>query len=62
MWNSSTHMSGSPFCRQAATIAPNLTGGHAFAVLGAGTGLYHKNGGVGAFIGMRLRASRKRPR
>ena len=62
MWNSSTCMSGSPFCRQAATIAPTITGGRAFAVLGAGIGSFPRNGGVGAFIGMRLRASRKRPR
>jgi hypothetical protein len=57
MWNSSTCMSGSPFCRQAATIAPTLTGGRALAVLGAGTGFLRKNGGVSARIG-RLRASR----
>ena len=62
MWNSSALMSGSPFCRQAATIAPTLTGGRALAVLGAGIGSFPRNGGVGAFIGMRLRASRKRPR
>ncbi len=62
MWTSSAQMSGSPFCRQAASIAPTLTGGRAFAVLGAGIGSFHKNGGVGVFIGSRLRASRKRPR
>lgn len=57
MWNSSTLMSGSPFCRQAATIAPTLTGGRAFAVLGAGTGFLRKNDGVSGFI-TRLRAPR----
>ncbi len=57
MWNSSALMSGSPFCRQAATIAPTLTGGRAFAVLGAGTGFLRKNDGVSGFI-TRLRAPR----
>jgi hypothetical protein len=57
MWNSSACMSGSPFCRQAATIAPTLTGGRAFAVLGAGTGSLRENGGVSGFI-TRLRAPR----
>ena len=57
MWHSSALMSGSPFCRQAATIAPTLTGGRAFAVLGAGTGFLRKNDGVSGFI-TRLRAPR----
>ncbi len=57
MWNSSPCMSGSPFSRQAATIAPTLTGGRAFAVLGAGTGFLRKNDGVSGFI-TRLRAPR----
>jgi hypothetical protein len=62
MWYSSALMSGSPFCRQAATIAPTLTGGRALAILGAGTGSFHKNGGASVFIGVRLRASRTRSR
>jgi len=57
MWNSSACISGSPFCRQAATIAPTLTGGRAFAVLGAGTCSLRENGGVSGFI-TRLRAPR----
>jgi hypothetical protein len=59
--NSSTHMSGSPFCRQAATIAPTLSGGGAFAALGAGIGSFRENGGVGIRIA-RLRALRARSR
>lgn len=47
MWNSSALTSGSPFCRQAATIAPTLTGGRALAVLGAGIGPFPRNGEVG---------------
>ena len=61
MWNSSTHMSGSPFCRQAATSAPTLSGGGALAILGAGIGSFRKNGGVGIRI-VRLRVSRTRSR
>jgi hypothetical protein len=36
MWNSSTYMSGSPFCRQAATIAPSTSEGSYLAILGSG--------------------------
>ena len=61
MWNSSTSMSGSPFCRQAATIAPSFTGGHVFAVLDTGTGGLPKNAGASVFTA-RLRASRTRTR
>lgn len=61
MWNSSTSMSGSPFCRQAATIAPSFTGGYVFAVLDAGIGGLRKNFGVSVFIA-RLRAPRVRTR
>lgn len=61
MWISSTSMSGSPFCRQAAVIAPSFTGGHVFAVLSAGTGSPRKNCGVSVFTTW-LRVSRMRIR
>ena len=61
MWNSSTLMSGSPFCRQAATSAPTLSGGGAFAALGAGIGLLRENRG-GSVLSARLRVSRTRSR
>ena len=61
MWNSSTSMSGSPFCRQAATTASSFTEGHVFAVLDTGTGGLQKNAGASVFIA-RLRASRTRIR
>ncbi len=61
MWNSSTSMSGSPFCRQAATIAPSIIGGHVFAVLDTGIGGFRENFGVGMPL-MRLRAPRARTR
>jgi hypothetical protein len=47
MWNSSTSMSGSPFCRQAATMAPSFIGGQVFAVLDTGNGGFRENVGVG---------------
>lgn len=59
--NSSTHTSGSPFCRQAASIAPALVEGQIFAALDAETGDLRKNNGVSVFI-TRLRAPRARTR
>ena len=61
MWISSTRVSGSPFCRPAASVAPSVTGGHTFAALDTGSGGLRKNMGVGAFI-TRLRAPRARTR
>jgi hypothetical protein len=61
MSNSSTSMSGSPFCRQAATIAPSIIGGHGFAVLDTGIGGFRENLGVSIFI-ERLRPPRVRTR
>jgi hypothetical protein len=61
MWNSSTCMSGSPFCRQAATIAPSRTGCQSFALLDAGIGGFRENTGVSVF-NTRLRAPRARTR
>ena len=62
MWNSSTSMSGSPFCRQAATMAPSFVGGQVFAVLDTGIGGFRENVGVGIVVFTRLRASRARTR
>lgn len=62
MWNSSTSMSGSPFCRQAATMAPSFIGGQVFAVLDTGNGGVRENVGVGIVVFTRLRASRARTR
>ncbi|HEY7343050.1 MAG TPA: hypothetical protein VH591_19410 [Ktedonobacterales bacterium] len=62
MWNSSTSMSGSPFCRQAATSVPSLIGGQDFAVLDTGFGGFRENVGVGIIVFTRLRASRARTR
>jgi hypothetical protein len=64
MWNSSTRMSGSPFCRQAATIAPFTTEALRLAIVDAGiTGIggLRKNSRGGVFI-TRLRAPRARSR
>ena len=62
MWNSSTSMSGSPFCRQAATMAPSFIGGQVFAVLDTGNGGFRENVGVGTLVFTRLRTSRARTR
>ncbi len=62
MWNSSMSMSGSPFCRQAATMAPSFIGGQVFAVLDTGIGGFRENSGVGVIVFTRLRAPRARTR
>jgi hypothetical protein len=62
MWNSSTSMSGSPFCRQAATMAPSFIGDQDFAVLDTGIGGLRENVGVGIVVFTRLRAPRVRTR
>lgn len=61
MWISSTRMSGSPFCRQAASVAPSVAGGHAIAALDTGSGGLRKNTEVAVFFA-RLRAPRARTR
>lgn len=64
MWHSSALMSGSPFCRQAATIAPSTSEGSHFAILGSGItgiGVPRKNSGLSVFI-TRLRTPRARSR
>lgn len=61
MWNSSIWMSGSPFCRQAATIASSIIGGSNFAVLDTGIGGLRKNVAV-SVLSTRLRAPRVRTR
>ena len=61
MWMSSTRVSGSPFRRQAASVAPSCPGGHTIAALDTGIGGLRKNRGVGVFI-TRLRAPRARTR
>ncbi len=62
MWNSSTSMSGSPFCRQAAAMAPSFVAGQVFAVLDTGIGGFRENVGVGIIVFTRLRAPRVRTR
>lgn len=61
MWNSSTTMSGSPFCRRAAAIAPSRAECRCFVVLGTGIGGFRENAGVSVF-NTRLRAPRARTR